>query len=159
MNRIAFAAIAALSFSACTSSMLTVEQPYTGSQRFSTATVVQAPSSVTIDPDDLGYTHRRLETALFSDQSPIFDSGQQLAIRWRYVGFDEGSRVGRWLAPGVAGGSKIVLEAEFVDQDGRILSTVRSQAEVGAGLIGGTGKSGIDKAVEEIADYAAANFR
>lgn len=159
MNRIVFAAIAALSLSACTSSMLTVEQPYAGGQQFTAASVAQARSSVAIDPDDLTYTHRALEDALVSGQSPVFAPGQQLTIRWRYVGFDEGSRIGRWLAPGVAGGSKIVLEADFMDQAGQVLSTVRSQAEVGAGLIGGTGKSGIDKAVEEIADYAAANFR
>lgn len=112
-----------------------------------------------VDDNNLDYTKRKMQDALFGGESPIFTAGDGLTVRYRYVGFNEGSRVGRYLAPGIAGGSKIVLEADFVDQSGNVMSTVRGEAEVGGGFAGGSNKTGIDKAVQEIAEYASAKFR
>ena len=159
MQKFLFSGVAALALSACASSVLTVEQPYAGQQRFSTATLEYDKSSVPVDDDNLSYTRNKLDDALFGGASPIFQRGDGLKIRYRYVGFNEGSRFGRYLAPGIAGGSKIVLETDFVGPDGTVLATVRGEGEVRGGFFGGSNKSGIDKAVKEIADYAASNFR
>lgn len=159
MQRVLFAGVAALALSACASSVLTVEQPYAGQQRYSMATLQYDKSSVPVDDDNLSYTRAKLDQALFGGPSPIFQRGAGLTIRYRYVGFNEGSRVGRYLLPGIAGGSKIVLETDFVAPDGKVLATVRGEGEVRGGFLGGSNKSGIDKAVREVADYAAANFR
>lgn len=159
MSKVVFAALAALSLSACASSMLSVEQPYNGTQRFDTANVVYDDSSVSVDANNLEYTAKKMEEAFYAGDSPIFTRGSGLTVKWRYVGFNEGSRLGRYVLPGIAGGSKILLEADFVDGNGAILSTVRGEAEVGGGFAGGSNKTGIDKAVKEIATYAAAKFR
>lgn len=159
MKRVVFAAVAALSLSACASSVLTVEQPYAGQARYQQAQLVYDDSSVSVDADNLEYTREHMKEAFFGGESPIFTEGDGMTVRWRYVGFNEGSRVGRYLMPGIAGGSKIVLEADFVDANGAVMSTVRGEASVGGGFAGGSNKTGIDKAVKEIAEYASAKFR
>ena len=159
MIKIAFASAAALALSACASSVLTVEQPYQGNARYQTAMLEFDDSSVPVDADNQEYTARKMGEALFGGESPIFTQGDGLTVRYRYVGLNEGSRVGRYLLPGIAGGSKIVLEADFVAPDGATMATARGEGEVGGGFAGGSNKTGIDKAVEEIADYAARTFR
>ena len=160
MIRATFAAVAALSLSACASSVLTVEKPM--AQRFTTPTatlVLDQGAGVSIDEDNRTYTEAKMRDAFFGGDSPIFTKGDGMTVRYRYVGFNEGSRAGRYLTMGLAGSSKIVLEADFVAPNGTVISTVRGEGEVRGGMLGGSNKSGIDKAVEEIADYAAANLR
>ena len=159
MKNHVFAIVASIALSACASSVLTVEKPYSGAERYSSAELKYDQSSVPVDENNLSYTQRKLDQALFGGKSPIFKRGQGLTVRYRYVGFNEGSRVGRYLLPGIAGGSKIVLEADFVNSEGAVLATVRGEGAVAGGFFGGSNKSGVDKAVSEIADYAARNFR
>lgn len=160
MNRVAFAALSALALSACASSALTVEQPAVAGFRAESVKVERDPQMfVAVDAENLAYTQRKLEEAFFEGKSPLFDRGSGMTVRYRYVGFNEGSRVGRYLTAGLAGGSKVVLETDFVAPDGRVLGTVRGEAEVRAGLAGGSNKTGIDKAVKRVAEYAAVNFR
>lgn len=159
MKRFFLTAFAAVALSGCASSVLTVEQPYRGSERYSTAALEYDESSVPVDADNLSYTKAALQEKLFGGDSPIFTQGEGLKIRYRYVGFNEGSRVGRYLTAGIGGGSKIVLETDFVDQSGKVLATVRGEGSVSGGFFGGSNKTGIDKAVNEVADYAAREFR
>ena len=159
MIRIVLAAFAALSLSACASSVLVVEQPYAGQEKFTAATVEFDNGGVPIDNDNRAYTQEKLEQELFMGDSPIFAKGDGLAVKWRYVGFNEGSRLGRYLTGGIGGGSKVVLEVDFIDQSGEILATVRGEGSVGGGLFGGSNKTGIDKAARHVADYAASNLR
>jgi len=151
--------IASLGLGGCASSVLTVEKPHVGSERFSSAELVYDQSSVPVDQNNLDYTKEKMEAALFAGDSPIFTRGSGLTIRYRYVGFNEGSRVGRYLLPGIAGGATVILETDFVARDGTVLATVRGEGEVGGGFAGGSNKSGIDQAIEEIAAYAAREFR
>lgn len=159
MKKFLFAAFAALSLSACASSVLVVEQPYAGQERFTTANVEFDNGGVPIDNDNRAYTQEKLEEELFRGESPIFAMGEGLTVKWRYVGFNEGSRLGRYLTGGIGGGSKVVLEVDFVSPTGEVLATVRGEGSVGGGLFGGSNKTGIDKAARHVADYAASNLR
>lgn len=154
------AATAAVMLSACASSSLTVETPAVAGFRTDTANVERDPQmAASVDAENLAYTQRQLEEAFFGGKDPLFDRGSGMTVRYRYVGFDEGSRVGRYLTGGLMGASKVVLETEFIAPDGSVLGTVRGEGEVRAGFAGGSNKSGIDKAVKRVAEYAAANFR
>lgn len=154
------AATAAVMLSACASSALTVESPAVAGFRTDSVSIERDPQMpVSVDAENLAYTQRQLEEAFFGGKAPLFDRGSGMTVRYRYVGFNEGSRVGRYLTGGFAGASKVVLETDFVAPDGRVLGTVRGEGEVRAGFAGGSNKSGIDKAVKKIAEYAAANFR
>jgi hypothetical protein len=159
MKKVAFALSCALLLSACAGSLLTVEQPYTGSQRYEAAQLEYDDSSVPVDQNNIDYTTRAMDAALFDGETPIFRRGDGITVRYRYVGFNEGSRVGRYLTAGIGGSSKVLLEADFVGPNGTLLARVRGEGSVSGGLFGGSNKTGIDKAVEEIADYAARTFR
>ncbi|WP_305096485.1 hypothetical protein [Croceibacterium aestuarii] len=160
MTRLIFAAAAALTLSACANSALTVEQPAASGFRTESVRIERDPQmAVSVDPENLAYTQSELEKAFFGGDDPLFDRGSGMTVRYRYVGFNEGSRLGRYLTAGLAGGSKVVLETEFIAPDGRVLGTVRGEGEVRAGFAGGSNKTGIDKAIKRIAEYAAVNFR
>ena len=160
MKNTIIAIAAMLTLSACANSALTVENANRSDYRSETAVVERdRDMPISVDAENLTYTQRQLEEALFAGDAPVFAKGDGLTIRYRYVGFNEGSRVGRYLTGGLSGGSKVVLEVDFVDPNGAVLSTVRGEGTVSGGMFGGSNKSGIDKAVKRVAEYAAMHFR
>lgn len=150
--------VMALALVGCANSALTVDQ---APPAFRSATAMLQPgtSTVAVDTDNTAYTQRKLEDAFFGGSAPVFAKGDGLKMRWRYIGFNEGSRFGRYLTAGLAGGSKVSLEVTFLRPDDTVLTTVRGEGTVSGGLFGGSNKTGIDKAVKKIRDYAAANFK
>ncbi|USA40245.1 hypothetical protein NCF86_03565 [Pelagerythrobacter marinus] len=160
MKRIIVPIASALLLSACANSALTVETPDRSNYRSATAQVERDREMVVpVDAENLTYTQKKLEEELFGGDTPLFEQGDGLTVRYRYVGFNEGSRVGRYLTAGLTGGSKVVLEVDFVGPDGTVLSTVRGEGSVSGGMFGGSNKSGIDKAVKRVAEYAAMHYR
>lgn len=160
MKRIFLASVLALSAAACANNSLMVERPNASDFRTQYATLEAAESTVPIDDENEAYTRRKLDEAFFGGGSPLFKEGDGVVARYRYITFDEGSQAARYLGGGLfGGGSQVVLEVRFLDSAGEELSVVRSEASVNAGLFGGSNKSGIDAAVKNIADYAAAEFR
>lgn len=158
MKKILLASVMALSLGACANSSLTVEKPNTTNFRTSAAQIEYDESRVGVDADNVAYTQRKMEEAFFGGDTPLFEKGSGITARYRYVAFNEGSQVARYLVAGLAGGSKVVLEVDFVDPNGTILSTVRGEGTVAGGFFGGSNKTGIDKAINQVADYASAEF-
>ena len=158
MKKIVFASVAALALSACANSSLMVEQPYRGDYRTASATVMPDANTVEVDADNTEYTTRKMEEAFFGGDSPLFTEGDGITVTYRYLTFDEGSQALRYLMGGLAGGSKVLLEVDFTGPDGTLLSKVRGEASVSGGFMGGSNKSGIDKAIDKIAEYASATF-
>lgn len=157
--RFVLAALAAFALSACANSSLLVEQPNSSDYTTGSLRISHASDSIDVDEENLTYTQAKLEEELLGGDEPLFEAGEGMTVRWRYVGFNEGSRAGRYLTGGLAGGSKVTLEVEFVDPDGNVLAVVRGEGSVNGGFFGGSNKTGIDKAIEEIAEYAAREFR
>lgn len=153
-----FASLSALALAACSNSSLLVERPNTSSYRTNFASINYDGSNVSVDDENIAYTQRKMEEAFFGGDTPLFDQGAGITANYRYLAFDEGSQVTRYLMGPIAGGSKVVLEVDFVGPDGDILATVRGEGTVSGGFFGGSNKSGIDGAIDEIAEYAAAQF-
>lgn len=158
MKKILFACALALGLSACANSSILVERPNASSYRTDSATVVYDKSNVSVDEANIEYTRKKMEDAFFGGDKPIFVQGDGITVKYRYLSFDEGSRAARYLLGPIAGGSKIVLEVEFFDKSGTSLALVRGEGTVAGGFFGGSNKTGIDKAVDEIADYAQTEF-
>jgi hypothetical protein len=158
VRKLIFASLMALSLAACQHSALMVEAPNQSSYRASAATLHYDGSNVTVDDENIAYTQRKMEEAFFGGDQPLFTRGQGITANYRYIAFDEGSQVARYLLGPIAGGSTILLEVDFVGPDGTVLSTVRGEGRVSGGFVGGSNKSGIDGAIDEIAEYAAAQF-
>ncbi|MCK0127537.1 hypothetical protein [Erythrobacter sp. F6033] len=160
MKKAIFASCLAISVTACANNSLMVETPNASEFRTQYAKIEGGKSTVSVDAENEAYTLRKLNDAFFGGSTPLFNEGEGIIVRHRYVTFDEGSQVGRYLGGGLfGGGSKVVLEVTFSNQAGEELSVVRSEASVNGGFFGGSNKSGIDAAVKNIAEYAAAEFR
>lgn len=153
-----FVGAAALALSACANSALIVEKPNTSSYRAASAAITYDKSSVAVDAENVAYTQKKMEEAFFGGDTPLFEKGEGIGVRYRYVAFDEGSQAARYFLGPIAGGSKVLLEVDFIGPEGGVLATVRGEGTVSGGFFGGSNKSGIDKAIKEVANYAAAEF-
>lgn len=160
MKKFVLASVLALSAAACANNSLMVETPNASSYRTQYASLEAADSTVNVDAENQAYTLRKLNDAFFGGETPLFREGEGITAKFRYITFDEGSQVGRYLGGGIlGGGSKVVLEVSFYAPSGNELAVVRSEAAVNGGFFGGSNKSGIDAAVKNVAEYAASEFR
>ncbi len=144
---------------ACTSSNLTVEQASRAPVRINAVNLEPQESTVQVSADAQSYLIERMRNAFLGGEAPAFAQGQDLTVRYKFVSFERGSRAARYLLPGIAGGSTMIVEAEFVTPDGQVISRVRGQGQVGGGLAGGSHNSAIDSAVNQIREYAVTTFR
>lgn len=160
MKKFILASVLSLTTVACANNSLMVETPNASSYRTQFATISAAESTVAVDAENQAYTLRKLNEAFFGGDAPLFKEGEGISVQYRYVTFDEGSQAARYLGGGIlGGGSKVVLEVIFLNPNGDELAVVRSEASVNGGFFGGSNKSGIDAAVKNVAEYAAAEFR
>ena len=159
--KLALLLFVALPLSACASSHLLVEQAAApNAARVGSVTLVYDEQVTGIPAESSAYVQRKMEEAFFGGDNSFFARGTEMTVRYHFVGFDRGSRFGRYmLGPLGVGEAQMVLEAQFVAPDGRILAVVRGQSDVRGGFFGGSYNTAIDKAVREIRDYAVAHFR
>jgi hypothetical protein len=158
MLRVTGLALIAAVLTACGGGKLTVEQPLRSYSRpFSVLLEYKPADQVPKAVSD--YLEAKMDQAFFKGNPP-FGRGFDITVRYRFVAYEPGSRVGRAvLGPLGVGAAQMAIEAEFVDQDGTVLSRVRSQGETRAGVFGGTIHSAIDRAVEDIRRYAVIHFK
>ena len=149
----------AMPLTACASGALMVEKAPTTAYKASSVTLAYEEPTVEVEEGTQAYLQREMQKALVTGPEAVFAPGTDLTIRYQIVGHNEGSRIGRYLTGGLAGGSKSYVMATFSDASAQQIGQVRAEGSVGGGLAGGSAKSGIDKAVKEIAKYAAATFK
>ena len=53
--------------------------------------------------------------------TPVATRGEGMRVRYRYIGFNEGSQALRYLTGPIAGGSRVVLEVDFIGANGEVL--------------------------------------
>jgi hypothetical protein len=89
-----------------------------------------------------------------------FGYGNGVTVRYRFTSFTEGNRFARFMFGGVgnAGESSIVIESEFIDPNGQVLSVIRTEGRIDSGFMGGGTSAALERAAEDIANYARANF-
>jgi len=150
--------VAAAPLSACASNHLLVQQPASSRFHAQSVTLSYQGGGAAATDDAAAYLQQKMKEAFFEKDAP-FSQGNELTVRYRFVGFDRGSRMSRYFLGGLAGGeAEMVIEAEFVAPDGKVLAKVQSQGRVQGGFFGGSSNSAIDGAVKEIHDFAVANF-
>jgi len=90
-----------------------------------------------------------------------FGQGGKLRLEYRFISFDEGSRFKRYMSGGIGdwGQGTLMIQADFYDEGGKLLSTIQTDAVISGGLFGGSFESALDLAVEKLAEYAIANFK
>lgn len=163
MNIIRLIGIAApaLLLAACGSSNLVVLEPVKAPVRTDTVQLLYEDSTVGVPDDAVAHTKEYMQEAFFGGDQPVFHRGENgVTIRYGYIGFKDGSRLGRYFLGMLGnGGANMVLRAEFYDATGNKIGEAQSTGEINGGFLGGSSNSAIKKAVEEIADYAKAQLR
>jgi hypothetical protein len=158
--KIAAAIFVAIPLAGCASSHLIVERPASGVLHADTVTLTYEETSTGVSPSSVAYLQHKMDEAFFGGRTTYFHHGDGLTVRYRFVGYDRGSRLGRYaLGTFGVGEAQMVLEATFTDASGTVLAVVRGQSAVRAGFFGGSANTAIDKAVNEIRDYAVQHFR
>lgn len=154
----ALAAIAA-TLSACGASHMVVMEPNRSAVKAEGVQLVYDDSVMGVPQEAVDKVKRYMQDRFFGEGA-AFTRGNEMTVRYGFVGFDEGSQFSRWFFGGLGDGkATMVIQAEFVDQNGNVLAKVQSEGELSAGFFGGDSDSAIKKAVGEIGDYAETNFQ
>jgi hypothetical protein len=161
MIRKAMALSLALLLAACGGSSMMVLEPVKAPAKTDTAELTMENNTVGVPDEAIARTKEYMREEFFTGKKAVFREGKGgIGIRYGYIGYKEGSRVGRYfLGPLANSNAKMVLRAEFFDAAGNKIGEVQSQGDVGGGFFGGSHNSAIKRAVREIADYARATFR
>jgi hypothetical protein len=160
----AAAAAAALGFlvSACGTGRTMVMEPPEAKQAFTAVTLERAADTVTVPDEFRTRFLKDIRARLYGEDGKAgpFAEGPGLVIRIKVVQFDEGNQFERWFWGGIgnAGEGSLQVLAEFYDGEKK-LAQIQTEGRIGSGFFGGSMNEAVDKAAEEIADYAIANFR
>lgn len=158
MKKMLFAATAALSLVACSSSNNIVMVPNTSDYAASAVALEYDGGTVEVEDGKVALLEKYLRNHLFDDGSAFAEGMNGLTIKYGFIGYEEGSQAARYLAGPIAGGAKMVIVAEFFDAEGNSLSKIQSEGTVSGGFFGGDSDSAINGAAKKIAGYAKENF-
>ena len=137
--------------------ILVVKSPETR-VRVSSVNVYEEKSAIVVPVEVRLATQQKLEQLLYS--RGVFTKGSELSIRYRFVHLDPGNRFNRWFwsSFGNSGEGSITIQARFFDSANVELAVVEAEGLVWNGLFGGGLLSAVEKAAEELADYAHLNY-
>jgi hypothetical protein len=158
-SRLAILGMCLLLVACGTGRTLVMEAPQR--KAFSAVTLTRADDTVSVPDEYRIQFANKIRGLLFGtkDKPGPFAEGQGLTIRIKVIQFDEGSQFQRWFWGGIgnAGEGSMHVVAEFFDGDKKLAQT-QVEGRIGSGFFGGSMSEAVDKAAEEIAKYAIANF-
>lgn len=122
-------------------------------------TISEDGSSVNV-PDEVRTAFReKLTDLIYKDGE--FVKGPGLRLQYRFIQFNPGNQFARWFLGGVgnAGEGSMTVEAKYLDEQKRELTTLQAEGRIGSGFFGGAFGFAIDKAATEIAEYTKQQFK
>ena len=129
---------------------------------FSAVTLARADDTVAVPEEYRTRFVAKLREQLYGtkDKPGPFAEGPGLTIRIKVVQFSAGNQFERWFWGGIgnAGEGSLQVLAEFYEGQTK-LANIQTEGRIGSGFFGGSMSEAVDKAAEEIAEYAIANFR
>lgn len=155
-------AVVALSLllAACgTGRTLVMESPERKS--FSGATLTRSDDTVAV-PDEVReqFVNKMRELLYGTKEAPgPFKESAGLTIRVKVVQFDSGNQFARWFWGGIgnSGEGSMHVVADYMEGDKKLAQT-QVEGRIGSGFLGGSMSEAVDKAAQEIANYAITNF-
>lgn len=151
--------VSVLLLSACGSSRNVVIDPVReAAGPFASVQLKEGESTIDLAADDKAYFEEKMSEYL----SPhfVFGTSNELHIVYSFIGFEEGSRGKRWLAGGIGnwGEGSLVIQTQYMTADGKILSTINTDASISGGFFGGDIESTFKKAARKLSDYTIQQF-
>ncbi|MEM8988225.1 MAG: DUF4410 domain-containing protein [Pseudomonadota bacterium] len=149
--------VAILLVAACASGTTMVSAPAETGQSFSNVKIVAGDDTVGIDPKAGQRFEETLSNLLFGEHGR-FSRGEGMTIKYRFIQYDEGSQVARYLIGLGAGKGELTTEITFLDSEGNEMAKIQAGGQIIGGLFGGSFTQAVDRAAMEAADYANENF-
>ena len=87
--------------------------------------------------------------------------GNDLIIEYRFIQFDEGSRLVRYFAAGFgnAGEGGMTIEIVFKNKNKEVLNKIQVGGRITAGLFGGSFDNAVEQAANQVVKYTVTNFK
>lgn len=87
--------------------------------------------------------------------------GNDLKIEYRFVQFDEGSRLVRYMAGGLgnAGEGEMTVEVIFKNRDNKELSRIHVGGKINSGFFGGSFDHAVEHSAKQVVRYVITNFK
>ena len=156
--RIAAALAVALLISACAGSSNMVVSPNRTNYKADQVNLVYEGATVGADDKGVAELKKHMEEQFF--EKGLFQRGSKLTVKYGFMTYDPGSQAARYFLGALGGGeAKMVVGAEFFDENGTLVAKIQSEGRLGGGFFGGDSDKAIKKAAEEVAQFASANFR
>ena len=146
-----------LALSACASGSTKVILPKTTTAIFSTAQIQHSQDAVSVPADITQRFESKLKELLFVSDG--FQPGTDLTVAYRFIEYDPGSRLRRYMIGFGAGKGEVTVEMSFKDAAGNELAKIENGGEISMGFFGGSIDQAIDEMAKKSAAYANANFR
>lgn len=89
-----------------------------------------------------------------------YSKGNELIIEYRFIQFDEGDRLARWMWGGLGncGEGEMTAEVKFKDVKGNELSKIHVGGKIGSGVLGGSFDHAVENAANEVIRYMEKTF-
>ncbi len=146
---------------ACGTGRTMVKEPPAQKKTFSAVVLTRAEDTVVVPEEYRAQFVTKIRAMLYGtpDKPGRFVEGDGLTIRIKVIQFEAGNQFSRWFWGGIgnAGEGSLQLLAEFYDHDTK-LAEIQTEGRIGSGLFGGSMSEAVDKAAEQIANYAIGTF-
>ena len=130
-----------------------------GTSRVASVEAFEGNSSVSVPAEVKSEFQEKLNELLYEEGA--FQKGPDLKIKYRFIQFDPGNQFTRYLLGGIGntGEGSMTIEVKYFDAADKELATIQSEGRIGSGFFGGDFSFAVEKAAEEIAEYAKLNFK
>ncbi len=119
--------------------------------------IIRNNSAIQIPSDASSYFDEKLKEELMKN----FSSGNDLTLKYRFISFQEGDRLKRYISGGIGnwGEAAVIIEAEFFDNQGNKLGEIQIDGKISSGIFGGGINYALDRIVTELSNYVFSNFK
>jgi hypothetical protein len=88
-------------------------------------------------------------------KNDLISKGKDLTLKYRFVQYNEGSRLARYMTGGIGstGESSLTIFVDYVDSQGNVIGKIQTEGRIDSGLFGGSFEEAMEKAADDIVDY------
>lgn len=111
-------------------------------------------------PEKIRKTFQEKLNHLLYDEG-AFQKGSDLKIKYRFICYDPGNKISRWLWGLLrnTGEGSLMVEAKYFDAAGKELTIIKVEGKIKSGFLGGPFDHALEKAAKEIVEYTKQNFQ
>ncbi len=127
---------------------------------FAAARIVEEQPTVSVPGEVEASFKESLTKKLYDPEKGKFVSGDGLVVRYQFIQYTAGNRFSRWFWGGIgnAGEASTTIKVLFEDVAGAQLGDIQVEGRIGSGFFGGASKDALERASDQVVEYAIANF-